>query len=78
MLLFRLHILGFVAALAAATACDAQAASRAIAAHDGAAAKPLIVLVHGAFADASGWHAVIRILQAKGYEVSAVQNPNSS
>ena len=40
--------------------------------------KPTIVLVHGAFADASGWEAVIRILQAKGYEVSAVQNPLSS
>lgn len=39
------------------------------------AAKPSIVLVHGAFADASGWDAVIRILQGKGYEVTAVQNP---
>jgi pimeloyl-ACP methyl ester carboxylesterase len=36
------------------------------------------VLVHGAFADASGWDAVIRILQAKGYEVSAVQTPLTS
>ncbi len=43
-----------------------------------APAKPTIVLVHGAFADASGWDAVIRLLQAKGYEVSAVQNPLSS
>ena len=40
--------------------------------------KPTIVLVHGAFADASGWDAVIRILQSKGYEVSAVQNPLTS
>lgn len=39
------------------------------------AAKPSIVLVHGAFADASGWDAVIRILQGKGYDVTAVQNP---
>lgn len=44
----------------------------------GVAAKPAIVLVHGAFADASGWDAVIRLLQAKGYEVSAVENPLSS
>jgi len=40
--------------------------------------KPTIVLIHGAFADASGWDAVIRLLQAKGYEVSAVQNPLTS
>jgi hypothetical protein len=26
--------------------------------------KPAIVLVHGAFADASGWDAVIRALQS--------------
>jgi pimeloyl-ACP methyl ester carboxylesterase len=38
------------------------------------AAKPSIVLVHGAFADASGWGRVISILQADGYPVIAVQN----
>jgi pimeloyl-ACP methyl ester carboxylesterase len=37
-----------------------------------------IVLVHGAFADASSWSKVIRILQAKGYNVTAVQNPLTS
>ncbi len=41
-------------------------------------AKPAIVLVHGAFADASGWADVIRALQNKGYEVTAVENPLSS
>ena len=41
-------------------------------------AKPAIVLVHGAFADASGWADVIRALQQKGYDVTAVQNPLSS
>lgn len=40
--------------------------------------KPAIVLVHGAFADASGWSDVISALQQKGYDVSAVQNPLSS
>lgn len=34
-----------------------------------------IVLVHGAFVDASGWQAVYESLTAKGYEVLAVQNP---
>ena len=38
-------------------------------------AKPSIVLVHGAFADASSWSKVILLLQAKGYQVVAVQNP---
>lgn len=36
--------------------------------------KPTIVLVHGAFADASGWQAVIELLQLDGYRVVAVQN----
>lgn len=39
------------------------------------AAKPAIVLVHGAFANASGWNPVIQILQRDGYEVVAVENP---
>jgi pimeloyl-ACP methyl ester carboxylesterase len=39
------------------------------------AAKPTIVLVHGAFADASGWNGVTAHLQAKGYPVVAWSNP---
>jgi pimeloyl-ACP methyl ester carboxylesterase len=37
-----------------------------------------IVLVHGAFADGSGWEGVYHILTRKGYNVSIVQNPLSS
>ncbi|MBB4841292.1 pimeloyl-ACP methyl ester carboxylesterase [Sphingomonas kyeonggiensis] len=38
--------------------------------------KPVtIVLVHGAFVDASGWKAVYDILTGDGYEVLIVQNP---
>jgi pimeloyl-ACP methyl ester carboxylesterase len=37
-----------------------------------------IILVHGAFADGSSWAKVIPILQAKGFNVVAVQNPLSS
>jgi pimeloyl-ACP methyl ester carboxylesterase len=38
--------------------------------------KPVsIVLVHGAFADASGWKQVYDILSRDGYEVLMVQNP---
>src|SRR5258708_16107692 len=36
--------------------------------------KPTIVLVHGAWADASGWYDVTVALQARGYKVVAVQN----
>lgn len=38
-------------------------------------AKPTIVLVHGAFADASSWNGVIEILEKDGYPVVAVANP---
>ena len=37
-----------------------------------------IVLVHGAFADGSGWKGVSDILVAAGYKVSVAQHPNSS
>jgi pimeloyl-ACP methyl ester carboxylesterase len=36
---------------------------------------PTVVLVHGAFADASSWNGVIERLQAKGVEVTAPANP---
>jgi pimeloyl-ACP methyl ester carboxylesterase len=37
-----------------------------------------IVLVHGAWADGSGWEGVHRALLARGYRVSIVQNPLTS
>ena len=37
--------------------------------------KPAIVLVHGAWADASSWHHVVRKLQSLGYPVIAPPNP---
>lgn len=37
-----------------------------------------IVIVHGAFADGSGWKKVYDILVKKGYHVSIVQNPLTS
>lgn len=40
--------------------------------------KPSIVLVHGAFADASSWAKVIPLLERDGYEVTAVQIPLTS
>ena len=38
---------------------------------DSAASKPVIVLVHGAWADGSGWGKVIGALQEDGYTVVA-------
>lgn len=37
-----------------------------------------VVLVHGAFADGSGWKAVADILKKDGYRVSIVQEPETS
>jgi pimeloyl-ACP methyl ester carboxylesterase len=37
--------------------------------------RPTVVLVHGAFADASGWDAVTERLQRRGYTVYAPANP---
>ncbi len=42
------------------------------------AAKPTIVLVHGAYADGSSYAKVIPLLRARGYRVTAVQNPLTS
>ena len=58
--------------LAASTLALAAAASPAAAAP---AAKPTIVLVHGAFADASSWTPVVGMLQHAGYHVIAPANP---
>src|SRR5271169_341022 len=37
-----------------------------------------VVLVHGAFADGSGWAAVAKILEQDGYTVSVAQPPETS
>ena len=37
-----------------------------------------VVLVHGAFADGSGWEGVADILRKDGYTVSVVQHPETS
>src|SRR5580700_7594847 len=37
-----------------------------------------VVLVHGAFADGSGWESVATLLMKDGYKVSVVQHPETS
>ena len=62
------------------TAAAAIAVSIATAPVNAAPTQPVksIVFVHGAFADGSSWSKVAAILQAKGYNVTAVQNPLTS
>ncbi|WP_329214751.1 alpha/beta hydrolase [Streptomyces sp. NBC_00683] len=63
-------------ALAGALACTPLTTAAAGPTHTtAAAAKPTIVLEHGAFADASGWNPVIQSLQKRGYTVLAPANP---
>jgi len=61
----RLAIVLSIALSFAATALNAQGVKN-------------ILLIHGAFADGSGWQGVYKILVTKGYNVIVVQNPLSS
>ena len=60
---------GFTLAAAAASPQPASVAKTS------AAPKPTIVLVHGAFADSSGWNSVAGRLLGEGYPVIAFSNP---
>lgn len=70
-------VLGALALIASVVllGAPAQAARQGTAAGGAAAAKPTVVLVHGAFADASGWAGVVTRLQRLGYPVIAPANP---
>lgn len=58
----------------------ALALATGVAPTSAASAEPVrnIVLVHGAFADGSGWRGVYDELTSRGYRVSIVQNPLTS
>jgi pimeloyl-ACP methyl ester carboxylesterase len=51
------------------------ASGHAIAAHSHSTVKPTIVLVHGGWADSSGWNGEISRLEKQGYPVIAPANP---
>jgi len=55
------------------SAASFSSASRSASAHHGA--KPTIVLVHGGWADSSGWNDEIAALQKRGFPVIAPANP---
>lgn len=70
--IFRDFLLAAAIALSSASSANAGQA----------AAEPArvnnVVLVHGAFADGSGWRGVYDVLAARGYRVTIVQNPLTS
>jgi pimeloyl-ACP methyl ester carboxylesterase len=82
------RVAGLIIASAAVAAISATALTPSASAHTagpatrtaalraaGTGAKPTIVLVHGAWADASSWTLVIERLQKAGYTVDAPPNP---
>ena len=83
----RVIVLSIVAALCAVLACDRSSdsalsvtgATNAFAATMSSLAQtPTIVLVHGAFADATSFQELIQLLQQQHYRVIAVQNTLTS
>jgi pimeloyl-ACP methyl ester carboxylesterase len=62
-------------AIAAGSASPARASAGAATAGAGHPAKPVIVLEHGAWADASSWNRVISQLQHDGFTVYAPPDP---
>jgi len=76
--LLALTLVGTLLVTATAGAPPGPAASSAHEArrhHPPQGAKPTVVLVHGAFADSSGWEAVANRLMDRGYPVIAFSNP---
>jgi pimeloyl-ACP methyl ester carboxylesterase len=67
-----------VAAIAAAAALSAALPANAADTIPHSQSVKNVVLVHGAFADGSGWKAVYDNLTKRGYRVTIVQNPLTS
>ena len=70
-------VAGATVASNSVASADTRASSATAAAHatPATSAKPTVVLVHGGWADSSGWNAEIAALQDKGYPVIAPANP---
>lgn len=54
---------------------DARASGGPLSSKNSGAGNTTIVLIHGAWADGTGWQEIIPILQREDYKVIAVQNP---
>lgn len=72
-LVTRIGALAATMALAAALLGGVPASAPAAPLPDGV--KPTVVLVHGAWADASSWDGEVSALQQQGYDVRAIANP---
>jgi pimeloyl-ACP methyl ester carboxylesterase len=66
---------GAIAAIVLTVLAVAQAPGTSAHGSQHSRAKPTVVLLHGDWADASGWSGVIARLQADGYPVVAPPNP---
>ena len=74
--LSALLALGVLAAMMSfSLRAEPSAAAKGVKSDKAAQALPTIVLVHGAFADASSWNDVARRLRGQGYPVTAIANP---
>jgi pimeloyl-ACP methyl ester carboxylesterase len=69
----KLYVAAMVTAALAAVSLQSASAESAAKAN-----IKNVVLVHGAFADGSGWEAVAKILEKDGYTVSVAQPPETS
>lgn len=67
-----------VATVVAAAALNTAAHAQSPTASPGSHPAKNVVLVHGAFADGSGWRGVYDELTRRGYRVTIVQNPLTS
>jgi pimeloyl-ACP methyl ester carboxylesterase len=66
-----------IASAAAALGASATSSATGARAADNAKVRN-VLLVHGAFADGSGWEGVYQLLKKDGYDVTIVQNPTAS
>lgn len=71
----RVHVMAAGCAVALSTVLAVPVAADAGKTTTTATTKPTIVLVHGAFADASSWNGVVERLERRGYTVIAPANP---
>ncbi|MFJ4834888.1 alpha/beta fold hydrolase [Streptomyces sp. NPDC088747] len=71
----RRRVLGGLLAAGTATLTGVSATTASANSRTGSGPKPTIVLVHGVFADASGWNDTIARLQKAGFPVIAPANP---
>jgi pimeloyl-ACP methyl ester carboxylesterase len=76
--MLRSSILASTLAAIVAIALDGAASAQPVAGTSTGKPAKNVVLVHGAFADGSGWRRVYDELNRRGYSVTIVQNPLTS